>query len=158
MGISQEDKMKTSIRLAGLAMMLVMVVMGTTSQMFADQQLRLSARANRRINGFEAELRGDYREKNGPSRLNAELEKINLPAGTAVAFCLVQNGAKSLIGIGHVGGAIPTASVELEANDGDAVPKVDAGDVLEAHQKTTAPFNPNPTCGSVLLISAPFQK
>jgi hypothetical protein len=150
--------MNKRIKFAGLAMMLVMAVTGTTSQMWADQQVRLRARQNKTINGFEAELRGDYREQRGPSRLNAELEKINLPAGTPVAFCLVQNGVRSLLGVGHVGGAVPEASVELEANDGDTVPKVEAGDVLQAHQRSTAPFNPNPTCGSALLISAPFAK
>jgi hypothetical protein len=152
--------MNTKLKYASLAMMLVMAVMGTTSQMWADQQTRLRARQNKVINGFETELRGDYREQNAPVRLNAELEKINLPVGTPVAFCLVQGGVKSLIGVGRVAtvAGVPVAQIELEANDGDTVPSVAAGDVLQAHQRTTAPFNPNPTCGSVLLLSAPFAK
>ena len=150
--------MNTKIRIAGLAMMIAMAVMGTTSKVWADQQVRLRARQNRVITGFEAELRGDYREQNGPSRLNAQLEKINLPAGTAVAFCLVQNGVPSLIGVGHVGGTVPEASVELEAQDGDTVPKVEAGDLLQARQRSTAPFNTKPGCASALLLSAPFEK
>ena len=150
--------MNTKIRFAGLAMMLSMAVLGTTSQMHADQQVRFSARENKIINGFETELRGDYREQPGRSRLNAQLEKINIPAGTPVAFCLVQNGVKTLLGVGHVGGAVPEASVELEAQDGDTVPKVEVGDKLQAHQRSTAPFNPAPNCGTALLISAPFTK
>jgi hypothetical protein len=150
--------MNTKIRFAGLAMMLSMAVLGTTSQMRADQQVRFSARENKMINGFETELRGDYREQPGRSRLNAQLEKINIPAGTPVAFCLVQNGVKTLLGVGHVGGAVPEASVELEAQDGDTVPKVEVGDKLQAHQRSTAPFNPAPNCGTALLISAPFTK
>jgi hypothetical protein len=161
MGISQEEKyMNTKTRFAGLAMILAMAVMGTTSQMVADQELRLSARQNKRINGFEAELRGDYREKNGPDRLNSELEKINLPTGVPVAFCLVQGGSSSLLGVGPVArvAGIPSARVELEANDGDTVPKVSVGDVLEAHQQSAKPFLRNPNCSSPLLISAPFTR
>lgn len=160
MGISQEEKyMKTGTRIASLAMILAMAVMGTTS-MVADQSLRLQARQNKRINGFEAELRGDYREKNGPDRLNSELEKINLPNGIPVAFCLVQGGSSSLVGVATVArvAGIPSARVELEANDGDTVPKVSAGDVLEAHQQSAKPFLRNPNCSSPILISAPFVK
>ena len=152
--------MNTKNRLASLTMMLVMVVMGTNSQMWADSEVRLSARKSKIINGFEAQLRGDYREQVTPIRLNSELEKINLPVGTPVAFCLLQNGVNTLLGVGHVAmvGGVPTASVELAATDGDTVPKVKAGDVLQARQRPSAPFNPNPGCGSALLIFAPFQQ
>ena len=148
------------IRFASLAMLLVLGVMGSATQMSAQQQVRLRARTNKTVLGVETELRGDYRERGGPIRLNSELENINMPAGTPVAFCLLKDGVKSLLGVGHVviSGGRPFASVELEANDGDTVPSVDAGNVLEAHQRLTKPFNPKPTCGSVLIISAPFQK
>jgi hypothetical protein len=163
MGIAQEENMKTNMKVASLAIMSVMAVMGTTSQVWADkqkQQLELRARRNKQINGFEAELRGDYRERPGRDRLNAELEMINIPVGTPIAFCVVHNGAQSLIGIADVvkvGGMLRT-EVELEAEEGDSVPAVKAGDLLQAHQRTAAPFNPAPTCGDVLLLSAPFQK
>jgi hypothetical protein len=150
--------MKTNIRFASLAILSVVAVMGTSTQVWADkqQQLELKARQNKQINVFEAELRGDYREKIGPDRLNAELEKINLPAGTPVAFCLVHGGVATSIGVTNVRGF--NAEIELESEDGDTVPKVVAGDLLQAHQRLTAPFNTAPTCGEVLLISAPFQK
>ena len=106
--------MNTKIRFAGLAMMLSMAVLGTTSQMHADQQVRFSARENKMINGFETELRGDYREQPGRSRLNAQLEKINIPAGTPVAFCLVQNGVNIWLAavIVIVGTALLAAGLE----------------------------------------------
>lgn len=150
--------MNTRIRLSSFAMVLVLTVMGSASQMWA-QQSRLRARSNKVVNGIEAQLRGDYRERTSPIRLNAELENINVPAGTPVAFCLLKDGVKTLIGVGKVSvaGGVPTASLELEATDGDVVPVVEAGDVLQAHQRATKPFNPNPTCGSVLLLSAAFQ-
>jgi hypothetical protein len=153
--------MKTKMKLATLAILSVMAVLGTTNQVWADkggqQQVELRARANKHINGFEAELRGDYRERPGRNRLNAELEQINLPVGTPVAFCLVQGGVSSLIGVGNVSKAFRT-EIELEAEDGDVVPTVKAGNVLEAHQASKAPFSPNPTCSDALLISAPFTK
>jgi hypothetical protein len=160
MGISQEDKMNTMNRFASVAMMGVMVVMGASSQMWADQQTRFRARENKMINGFEAELRGDYRETHSPVRLNAELEKINLPAGTKVAFCLLHDGVKTLLGVSKVGveGDVPVAELELNAEDGATVPNVEVGDVLQARQRTTAPFLARPNCGSTPLIAAPFAK
>lgn len=158
MGTSQEDDMNTRIRFASLAAVLVVAIMASASQTWA-QQVRLSARKNKVINGIEAQLRGDYRERANPIRLNSELENINIPVGTPVAFCLLQNGVKTLIGVGQVAmvGGIPTASVELAATDGDVVPTVSAGDVLQARQRKIAPFKTNPTCGSPLLVSAAFQ-
>ena len=153
--------MNTKMRMATLAMMSVMAVFGTTNAGWADkQQLELRARQNKQINGFEAELRGDYRERSGRDRLNSELEKINLPVGTPIAFCLLHNGASSLIGISDVvkAGGVLRTQIELESEDGDSVPKVVAGDMLQAHQRTSTPFNPNPTCSEAILISATFKK
>jgi hypothetical protein len=150
--------MKTqTIRLASLTMVLVFSVMSSAWA----QQVRLSARKNKIINGIEAELRGDYRAKaNGsPIRLNSELDNINIPVGTPVAFCLLQNGVKTLLGVGQVAlvGGIPVASVELTASDGDVVPTVGAGDVVQARQRKVAPFKTNPTCGTAVLVPAAFQ-
>jgi hypothetical protein len=54
--------MNKKMSFASVAMILMMAVMGLTSTGFADQRLELKARQNRRINGFQVELRGDYRE------------------------------------------------------------------------------------------------
>lgn len=145
------------MRLAGVALVLVLAMMSSASAW--AQNVRLSARKNKIINGIEAQLRGDYRATPNPSRLNADLENINIPVGTKVAFCLLQNGVKSLIGVGQVTlvGGIPTASVELNVNDGAIVPNVSAGDVLQARQRKLAPFKASPTCGTALLVSAAFQ-
>jgi hypothetical protein len=151
--------MNTRTRFAGLAAVLVVAIMASASPMWA-QQVRLSARKNKVINGIEAELRGDYRANGSPIRLNSELDNINIPVGTPVAFCLLQNGVKTLLGVGQVAmvGGVPTAEVELSANDGATVPTVTVGDVLQARQKKVAPFKTNPTCGTGLLLSAAFQK
>jgi hypothetical protein len=124
----------------------------------ADQQVRLRARQNKTINGFEAELRGDYREEIGPNSLSASLEKINLPVGTAVAFCVSHDGVSTRIGIGHVKveAGVLEASVELDVSSGSRVPKIDKGDILQARQHVAAPFITNPACGAPVLIGAPF--
>jgi hypothetical protein len=143
------------IRLASLTVMLVLGVIGSAWA----QQVRLSARQNKIVNGIEAELRGDYRASGSPQRLNSELDNINVPVGTPIAFCLVQNGVKTLLGVGQVTlvGGVPTATVELNVNDGDTVPTVSAGDVLQARQKKKAPFKTQPTCATGLMVAAAFR-
>ena len=145
------------IRYSTLAAALVLTII---SSALASAQTRLSARKNKVINGIEAELRGNYRENLAPARLDADLEDINVPLGTKVAFCVLQNGVRTLVGVGKVvllGGA-PTASIDLSVNDGDVVPNINPGDVLQARQRTVAPFNSNPTCSSPLMVSAAFQQ
>jgi hypothetical protein len=146
------------IRFASLAALVIVGVVCSASPLWG-QEVRLRARQNKVINGFEAELRGDFRAAANPIRLNAELEKINIPVGTRVAFCLVQNGVKTKIGVARVRvvGGVQVAEVELTANDGDAVPNVSSGDILQARQSKIAPFNTNPTCGSPLLVAAAFR-
>jgi hypothetical protein len=152
--------MKKKTKFLALAMFSVMAVLGVTAQMWAAQQLRLRARHNKVINGFEAELRGDYLEQSGPLRLSASLEKINLPLGTAVAFCLSHDGVSTRIGVGHVRlvAGVREASIELDASNGASVPKVDVGDILQSRQRAVAPFIAKPACGAPVLIAAPFQQ
>src|SRR5882672_5965780 len=142
------------IRFASVAALVIMGVVCSASPLLA-QEVRLRARQNKVINGIEAELRGDFRAAANPIRLNAELENINLPVGTRIAFCLVQNGVKAKIGVARVRvvGGVQVAEVELTANDGDAVPNVSAGDILQARQSKIAPFKTSPTCGSPLLVA-----
>ena len=146
------------IRFASVAALVIMGVVCSASPLLA-QEVRLRARQNKVINGIEAELRGDFRAAANPIRLNAELENINLPVGTRIAFCLVQNGVKAKIGVARVRvvGGVQVAEVELTANDGDAVPNVSAGDILQARQSKIAPFKTSPTCGSPLLVAAAFR-
>lgn len=146
------------MRLAGLGAVLALAITSLAGSASA-QDIRLSARQNKVINGIEAQLRGDFRDRGSSQRLNSELENINVPVGTKVAFCLLQNGVKSLVGVGTVRmvAGRPTAAVELNTNDGEVVPSVSAGDVLQARQRKIAPFKTSPTCGTALLVSAAFQ-
>jgi hypothetical protein len=144
-----------------LASLLVLTVLGSASQIWA-QSLELGVHKNKIINGFEVELRGDYRESNGtPTRLTAELDHINIPVGTPIAFCVQDSVTliKTKIGVGKVKrvGGIPTAEVELRTSDGDLVPKVTVGDKLQARQNAVAPFKTSPSCGTHLLVAGPFK-
>jgi hypothetical protein len=160
--ILQEEKMHTTRKhFIALASLLVLTLLGSASQVWA-QSLELGVHKNKIINGFEAALRGDYRESNGaPTRLTAELDHINIPVGTPIAFCLQDSVTlvKTKIGVGKVRlvGGIPTAEVELRTSDGDLVPRVTVGDKLQARQSAVAPFKTSPGCGSPLLISGKFQ-
>jgi hypothetical protein len=146
------------MRYASVAVVLALAIMGSATGAWA-QQTRLTVRKNKVINGIEAQLRGDYRENTTPSRLNVDLEDINIPVGTKVAFCVLQNGVRTLVGVGRVAmvGGVPTASIDLNVNDGDTVPNVNAGDVLQARQKTIAPFVANPTCNTAFMMSGAFR-
>jgi hypothetical protein len=121
--------------------------------------IQLTARTTTVINGIRAELRGDYRAAATPIRLNSQLENLNLPIGTPVAFCLLQGTVKHMVGVGKVAiiGGVRTAKVELATSDGEHVPVVRVGDRLQARQTKVAPFNRPPTCASPLLTSAAFQ-
>jgi len=145
-------------RFASLAALVIMGVVCSASPLWG-QEIRLRARQNKVINGIEAELRGDFRAAANPIRLNAELDNINIPVGTRIAFCLVQNGVKTKIGVARVAvvAGVQVAEVELSANDGDAVPNVSAGDILQARQSKQAPFRTSPGCGAPLLVSAAFH-
>ena len=150
----------SNIRFAGLVMALTLVLIGT-NQVWAQNtpQTRLAVRKNKVINGIEAQLRGDYRENNSPLSLNSQLENIHIPLGKPVAFCLVQDGVLTKLGLGRIAmvGGVPTATVELSVRDGDFVPAVHAGDVLQARQAAKAPFRANPGCGAPLLVSGLFN-
>ena len=150
----------TRKHLITLAALLLLSVLGSR-QVWA-QNIELGVHKNKIINGFEAELRGDYRESNGsPTRLTAQLDHINIPVGTSIAFCLQDSVTlvKTKIGVGTVRmvGGIPTAEVELRTSDGDVVPKVTVGDKLQARQNAVAPFKTSPGCGTHLLVAGPFK-
>jgi hypothetical protein len=160
------------IKFAGFVLVMAMMLAGSgrlwaqedadamsVAQPDSGSTIQLTARTTTVINGIRAELRGDYRAAATPIRLNSQLENLNLPIGTPVAFCLLQGTVKHMLGVGKVAiiGGVRTAKVELATSDGEHVPVVKVGDRLQARQTKVAPFNRPPTCGSPLLTSAAFQ-
>lgn len=77
----------------------------------------------------------DYRATENRSRLNVEVEDVNLPEGTNVAV-FVEGTQIGTIRIS----AAPIRGGELELNtqDGQLVPKVEAGDVIVVRNGSTA--------------------
>ena len=160
------------IKFAGFVLVMAMMLAGSgrlwaqedadamsIAQPDSGSTIQLTARTTTVINGIRAELRGDYRAAATPIRLNSQLENLNLPIGTPVAFCLLQGTVKHMLGVGKVAiiGGIRTAKVELATSDGEHVPVVRVGDRLQARQTKVAPFNRPPSCASPLLTSAAFQ-
>jgi hypothetical protein len=151
---------------ATILTLVVLIIAGSAvlvSRMSAEDngELRFRARGEAAINGIEAELRGDFRVASSPfrERLSAELQNINIPLGTAVAFCLVRSTGITRVRVARVKlqAGIKVAEFDLDTNSGNVVPTVQTGDRIQTRQSRTAPFNSAPTCGSPLLVSATFR-
>jgi hypothetical protein len=73
-----------------------------------------------------AEFRSDAR---GRSRLDVEIENVNLPAGTVLQVSVVHGTVTTAVGMitlsSHFGGEL-----ELNSQDGDLVPAVQSGDMI----------------------------
>lgn len=140
-----------------------MMVAGAIPTAFGedDSTTRLRAHGQAAINGIETELTGDFRTTLSPfrQRLDGELHNIHLPLNTPVAFCLVRSTGTTRLKVArvHLESGIKVAELDLDTNNGNVVPHIQAGDRLQTRQSRTAPFNSNPTCGSPLLVSATFQ-
>ena len=137
-----------------------------TDERDPDQGVRLRARAQRVIRGIEEELRGDFRRQNGgghddegrQKELRGELENINLPGGTEISFCLATSSGSiplDAVKLGHNDDEQRSAEFELESHNGDSVPKVVAGDKLEARKGASSG---KADCSAPLLISARFHR
>ncbi len=73
-----------------------------------------------------AEFRSDSRNR---TKFTVEVEKINLPAGTMLDVDVQHNGASQTVGQIKLSAA-GSGELELESQDGDTVPVVQAGDMV----------------------------
>jgi hypothetical protein len=111
---------------------------------------QLRAKSVTVVNGIQAELEGEVRNGTTGSRFKAEVENVNLPVGSQVAFCVGPSGSTTLAGASAVSTQIVReVEVELDSRNGDTVPVVNAGDVLEAHSGAD--------CTGALLATATFK-
>ncbi len=97
-------------------------------------EVRLKARGEVVINGVEAELRGKFEREPERTRLDGELENINLPVGSAISFCLMRGNSTMPLAVGIIGlqEEEREAEFELRSDEGQNPPNVQAGDVLQA--------------------------
>jgi len=120
----------------------------------AGGEVRLRARGEAVINGVEVELRGNFERRPERTRLDGELEDINLPVGSAVSFCLVQGGRAIPLAVGIIqssGGR--RAEFHIRTDDGQHPPNVQAGDVLQARDGANGNMA---DCSRPLLVAARF--
>jgi len=73
-----------------------------------------------------ADFRSDSR---GRTRLNVEVEHVNLPQGTVLTVTLTHAGATSTVGTLTLSGT-GFAKLELNSQDGQTVPAVQSGDMI----------------------------
>jgi len=100
----------------------------------SGSEIRLRARGEAVINGVEAELRGTFERRSDRTRLDGELEDINLPIDSAISFCLVQRGNTNPIAVGiiHLEVQRREAEFHTRTDDGQNPPNLQVGDVLQA--------------------------
>jgi hypothetical protein len=137
-----EKQMKKLSRLQALLTIAVLAV-GTASMANADHgngnnnnaETRLRTRlAGAAIQGQTPEGSADFRvDAKNRSRLNVEVEHVNLPAGTVLTVS-VGGSAVGTITLSALG----FGELELNSQDGDTVPAVKAGDMVVVSNGATA--------------------
>jgi len=107
------------------------------------------------INGIEAELRGNFERRPDRTRLDGQLENINLPLGSAISFCLIQgfNTIPLAVGIIHLQDQRRQAEFHIRTDEGRNPPNVQAGDVLQARDGGNAGIA---DCSRPLLVAGMF--
>jgi len=120
-------------------------------------EISLGARGQAATNGVEVEVTGGFAGGPNRLRLDDQLNDINLPMGSAVSFCLVQMQrditmplAVSTILMHDQGRA---AEFHLRPENGQSLPRVQAGDVLQARDGANGAM---PDCSRPLLVAGTF--
>jgi hypothetical protein len=138
-------KMKKAFRLQA-ALAAALLALAVTQTVRADhggkdqtQETRLRARlTGQAIQGVTPEGNADFRSETSRTRLQVEVEHVNLPAGTVLTVSL-QSGANAPAQIGTITlSATGFGELELDSQHGDTVPAVQKGDVLSVANGTAA--------------------
>ena len=119
---------------------LALFVTGAASIMQADNggrngqknnETRLRTRlTGAAISGKTPEGNADFRlDDKGRSRLNVEVENVNLPANTMLTVSIVHGAISTSVGTIQLS-ALGAGELELNSQDGDTVPAVQAGDMV----------------------------
>ena len=118
-------------------------------------QSELQAQGEAVIAGVEAELRSTFEQQPGLTKLDGELEHINLAVGSAISFCLVQGGntIPLAVGIIRVEGQDRIAEFHLHSDNGQTPPNVQAGNILQARDGANGNL---PDCSRAVLVTAMY--
>jgi hypothetical protein len=145
--------MKRTLKFQALAGMMLLAL-GAASIARADHGNNNDNNNNNNNNATETRLRtrlaggainlktpegnADFRsDSNGRTRLQVEVENVNLPNGTVLDVSVLHNGAPA--NVGHITlSASGFGELELNSQDGNAVPAVVSGDVVIVSNAGTA--------------------
>lgn len=103
------------------------------------QEIRLRARlTGQAIQAVTPQGDGDFRAETGRTRLQVEVEHVNLPAGTVLTVS-IQSGANAPVQVGQITLSVTGfGELELDSQHGAIVPAVQNGDVLSVANGATA--------------------
>ena len=118
-------------------------------------QVELKASGQAVVAGVEAELRSSFEQRPGETRLDGQLEHINLAVGSAISFCLVQGGntIPLAVGIIQAEGQDRVAEFHIRTENGQTPPNVQAGNILQARDGANSNL---PDCSRAVLVTATF--
>jgi hypothetical protein len=125
--------MKPRIQIALASALLLLGAIAATADKGGDQknEVRMRTRlAGAAIQGKTPEGNADFRsDSRSRTRLNVEVENVNLAAGTILTVVVQDGTTKTTVGtikLSSFGGG----ELELNSDDGDAVPAVQKGDMV----------------------------
>jgi hypothetical protein len=121
----------------------------------ANGEVHLQANGEAVIAGVEAELRSTFEQIPNRTRLDGELEHINLAVGSAISFCLMQgsNTLSLAVGIIHAEAEGRIAEFHIRTDNGQSPPNVQAGNILQAHDGANGNLA---DCSRPLLVTGVF--
>jgi hypothetical protein len=115
-----------------LVLLTIACVAGTSIFAKSDETRLRTRLAGAAIGGKTPEGNADFRSElsRGRTRFHVEVEDVNLPAGTMLTVMVSHNqGPSTQVGTMPLD-ALGAAELELDSQDGDTVPAVQAGDVV----------------------------
>jgi hypothetical protein len=114
-------------RFFGLCAAAIMMATPIVVKAENDSEIRLrTTLRGARINGLKPSGHADFRSRPGRSRLNVEVEDVNVAPGTVLRV-LVDG---SPVGTIRVDAMTRGGELELNTNDGDMVPSVKPGSIV----------------------------
>ncbi len=123
------DAQKRRFAGAALGLLAVVALAGAGQLVAKDSETRLKARlSGAAIAGKTPEGSADFRSQTSRTRLNVEVENVNLADATVLDVTLTHAGVATAIG--HITLKLGAGELELESEHGAAVPAVQKGDVV----------------------------
>ena len=130
--------MKTTLRTISMLAMAAFLMGGVVTMRAEDgnkngqnAQVRLrTTLSGASIQGKKPEGNADFRnDAQGRTRLNVEVENVNLPMGTVLTVAVVHGGVSTKVGTITLG-STGESELELDSQNGATVPAIVSGDMV----------------------------